>query len=35
MIVMSNKFTKRRKEARGLYAEFHSSESEGYGGCHL
>src|SRR5688572_16582223 len=30
MIIASNKFIKRGREARGLYAEYHSSGSEGY-----
>src|SRR5436305_11052549 len=30
MVVISKKFTKKRKEARNLYEEYLSSESEGY-----
>src|SRR2546423_1684926 len=30
MVVTSKKFTKKRKEARNLYEEYLSSESEGY-----
>src|SRR3954454_24848479 len=30
MVVISKKFTRKRKEARNLYEEYLSSESEGY-----